>query len=223
MIWTRPQRPSSRWPMSRQQGQSHRPDRPRRRIARQRRQRGIRAAAANCRCRRCWKRGRCSMATGSSASCTARSRSHIYLARRYRNRRRRHHQDPFDRPARRSRLSEAVHDGGVGGAADRQPACAEALPAVAQAQLPLCGDRVHRRADADAMDDRQSEAGAGNRARHRRADRQRPARVPPQGDAAPGPPARQHHDRRNRNREDHRFRLDQDHRRRRGRAFRQPQ
>ena len=60
---------------------------------------------------------------------------------------------------------------------------------VAQAQLPLRRHRIHRRADAGAMDDRQSEAGAGDRARHRRADRQGPARVPPQGDAASGHPA----------------------------------
>ena len=124
------------------------------------------------------------------------SRSHIYLARRYRDRRRRHHQDSVDRPARRPRISEAVHDGGVGGAADRQPACAETLPAVAQAQFPLCRDRIYRRPDADAMDDRQSETDAGNGARHRRADRQRPAGVSPQGDAASGRQARQHHDRR---------------------------
>ena len=61
---------------------------------------------------------------------------------------------------------------------------------------------------------------AGNRARHRRADRQGPARLPPQGDAASGHPARQHHDRHDRHGEDHRFRFDQDHRRRRGRAVR---
>ena len=47
------------------------------------------------------------------------------------------------------------------------------------------------------------------------------ARLSPQGDAAPGPPARQHHDRQDRNGEDHRFRFDQDHRRRRSRAVRQ--
>ena len=65
------------------------------------------------------------------------SRSHIYLAVDIETDARGHHQDSVDRPARRSGLSEAVHDGGVGGAAHRQPACAEAVPAVAQAQLPL--------------------------------------------------------------------------------------
>ena len=64
---------------------------------------------------------------------------------------------------------------------------------------------------------------AGDRARHRRADRQGPARLPPQGDAASGHPARQHHDRHDRHGEDHRFRFDHDHRRRRGRAVRRPQ
>ena len=64
---------------------------------------------------------------------------------------------------------------------------------------------------------------ARDRARHRRADRQGPARVPPQGNAASGHPARQHHDRHDRHGEDHRFRFDQDHRRRRSRAVRRPQ
>ena len=92
------------------------------------------------------------------------------------------------------------------------------LLAVQKAQLPLCRDGIHRRADPDAMDDRQSEAGPGNGARHRRADRQGPARLSPQGDAASGSAARQHHDRQDRNGEDHRFRLDQNRRRRRGGA-----
>ena len=123
---------------------------------------------------------------------------------------------PVDRPARRSGLSEAIHDGGMGRPADRQPPCAQAAPAVAEPQLSLCRDRIHRWADADAMDDRQSEAGPGNGARHRRADRQGPAGLSPQGNAASGPAAGQHHDRQDRNGEDHRFRLDQGRRRRRG-------
>ncbi len=56
---------------SRQQGQSHRPDRPRRRIARRRRQRSVRAAARIAAAAAAWRRGRCSTATGSSANCTA--------------------------------------------------------------------------------------------------------------------------------------------------------
>ena len=48
-----------------------------------------------------------------------------------------------------------------------------------------------------------------DRARHRRADRQGPAGLPPHGDAASGPAARQHHDRQDRHGEDHRFRFDQ--------------
>ena len=39
-------------------------------------------------------------------------------------------------------LPEALHDGGVGRAAHRQRPCAEALPAVAQAQLPLRRHRI---------------------------------------------------------------------------------
>ena len=66
------------------------------------------------------------------------SRSHIYLAVDIETEAVGDHQDPVDRPARRPRLPEAVHDGRVGSAADRQPACAEALSAAAQAQLPLC-------------------------------------------------------------------------------------
>ena len=91
------------------------------------------------------------------------------------------------------------------------------VPAVAQAQLPLCRHRIRRRPDADAVDDRQSEAGPGDGARHHRADRQGPARVSPHGNAASGSAARQHHDRPHRHGEDHRLRLDQGCRRRRGR------
>ncbi len=65
------------------------------------------------------------------------SRSHIYLAVDIETDAVVTHQNSVDRSARRSRLSEAVHDGGVGGAAHRQPACAETLPAAAQAQLPV--------------------------------------------------------------------------------------
>ena len=137
-ISTRPRRPIVEQAYrARQPGQSHRPDRPRRRIARRRRQRGVRAAA----------RTAAAAAAGGAGGVrrlpdrprTARHQPQPHLSRRrHRNRRRGHHQDPLDRPARRSRLPEALHDGGVGGAADRQPACAEALPAAAQAQFPLC-------------------------------------------------------------------------------------
>ena len=54
---------------------------------------------------------------------------------RHRERRAGRPEDSVDRPARRSRLSEALHDGGVGRPAHQQRPCAEALPAVAQAQL----------------------------------------------------------------------------------------
>ena len=66
------------------------------------------------------------------------------------------------------------------------------------------------------------QAGSGNGARDRRANRQGLARLSPQGDAASGPQTRQHHDRQDGNGEDHRFRLDQDHGRRRSRAARRP-
>ena len=56
------------------------------------------------------------------------SRSHIYLAVDIETDDARHHQDPVNRSARRPCLSEAIHDGRVGGAADRQSACAETLP-----------------------------------------------------------------------------------------------
>ena len=76
------------------------------------------------------------------------------------------------------------------------------------AKLPVCRHGIRRWADLDPVDDRQSEPGPGNRARNRRADRQRAAGVSPDGDAASGPAARQHHDRQDRHGEDHRFRLD---------------
>ena len=129
--------------------------------------------------------------------------------RRQRRRRAGRHQDAVDRSARRPGLPAAIHDGGMDRAAHQQRPRAQAAPAVAEAQLPLCRHRIHRRPDPDAMDDRQSEAGPGNGARHRRADRQGPAGLPPAGNAAPGPAAGQHHDRQDRHGEDHRFRLDQ--------------
>ena len=55
------------------------------------------------------------------------SRSHIYLAVDTRRRRAGRHQDSIDRPARRPRLSAAVHDGGMGRPAHRQRPCPEAL------------------------------------------------------------------------------------------------
>ena len=76
-----------------------------------------------------------------------------------------------------------------------------------RAQLSIHGDRIHRRPDAASMAHRQSEAGGRNRARTHRADRERPARVPPPGDAAPGPAAAERDDRRHRHGEDHRLRL----------------
>ena len=116
-------------PSSRQRGQSHGPDRPRRRGARRRRQRSVRRSRANCRCRRCWKRGWCSTATGSCANCTARSRSHIYLAVDIETDALVTIKIPSIDLRDDPRLPEALHDGGVGGAAHQQPACAEALPA----------------------------------------------------------------------------------------------
>ena len=164
---------------------------------------------ANCRCRRCSKRGRCSTATGSSANCTApaaatsispsTSRPRTLVVIKIPS------IDLRDDPAylKRFMMEEWV------ARRINSAACAQALPAVAQAQFPLRRHRIHRRPDADAMDDRQSEADAGNGARHRRADRQGAAGLPPDGDAASGPAARQHHDRQDRHGEDHRFRLDQ--------------
>ena len=137
------------------------------------------------------------------------SRSHIYLAVDTETDDAGRPQDPVDRSARRPGLSQALHDGGMGRAAHQQRPCAQAVPAVAKAQLSLCRHGIHRRPDPDPMDDRQSEAGPGNRARNRRADRQGAAGLPPDGDAASGHPAGQHHDRQDRNGEDHRFRLDQ--------------
>ena len=81
---------------------------------------------------------------------TARLQPQPHLSRRrHRDRCGGHAQDSVDRFARRSRLSEAVHDGGMGGAAHRQPACAETLPADAQAQFSLRRDRIYRRPDAE--------------------------------------------------------------------------
>ena len=45
------------------------------------------------------------------------------------------------------------------------PHVVEAPPAVAKAQLPLCRNGIHRGANAPPVDDRQSEAGSGGRAR----------------------------------------------------------
>ena len=120
----------------RQRGQSHGPDRARRELPDERGQRSVRPA----------ERAAAAAAAGSADD--VRRLSHRARAawlepqphlsrRRHRDRCGRHPQDALDRSARRSGLSEALHDGGVGGAADRQPACAETVPAVAQAQLPL--------------------------------------------------------------------------------------
>jgi serine/threonine protein phosphatase PrpC len=58
-------------------------------------------------------------------------------------------------------------DGRVGRPPHRQSACPETLRAGAAAKLSVRRHRIRRRADADAMDDRQPQGGAGNRARHR--------------------------------------------------------
>ena len=133
----------------------------------------------NCRCRRCWRRAMVFDGYRIVREIHASSRSHIYLAVDIESDAAGRHQDSLDRPARRSGLSEALHDGRVGRPPHRQPACAEAAPADAKTQLSLCRDRIRRRADPDPVDDRQSEAGSGNGARHRRADRQGPARLSP--------------------------------------------
>ena len=96
-----------------------------------------------------------------------------YLSgRRHRKQHARRHQNSIHRPVRRPCLPQAFHDGRVGGPAYRQPACVEAVPAVAEAKLPLCRDGIHRRADLDPVDDRQPETRPRNRAQDRRADRQ---------------------------------------------------
>ena len=78
--------------------------------------------------------------------------------------------------------------------------------------------RIYRRADAGAMDDRQSEARPRDRARHRRADRQRPQAFHRKEmlhqDLRPANIMIDKH----RHGEDHRFRLDPRRRRRRSRA-----
>ena len=151
------------------------------------------------------------------------SRSHIYLAVDTETDALVAHQDSLDRPARRSILPEAVHDGGMGRPAHRQPARLEAAFAFQKTEFPVCGERIHRRANPDPMDDRQSKAGTGNGARHRRAGRPGSARLSPVGNAAPGFAAGKHHDRQDRNGQNHRFRFDQNHRRGRNRAVCRPQ
>ena len=204
-----------------QSRQSHRPDRQDRCFTRRRGQRGVRPAL----------RTAAAAAVGSADAVrrlphrqgTACLQPQPHLSRgRRRQRRTGRAEDSVDRSARRSRLPEAVHDGGVGRPAHQQRPCAETLPAVAQAQLPLRRHRIHRRPDAGAMDDRQSEAGSGDHPRHRRADREGIARLPPQGNAASGPAAGQCHDRQDRDGEDHRFRFRPGHRRGRGVAAGQP-
>ncbi|MFK4538951.1 serine/threonine protein phosphatase PrpC [Bradyrhizobium ottawaense] len=63
-------------------------------------------------------------------------------------------------------LSQALPDGGVDRAPDRQPSRAEAAVAVAAPQLSLCRDRIRRGADPEAVDDRQSAPRSRNRAWH---------------------------------------------------------
>ena len=88
-----------------------------------------------------------------------------------------------------------------------QPARAEALSANARAPLPVRRDGIRRGPDPRAVDDRQPAARPRDGARHRRADRPRPAGLPSPGDAASGPASREHHDRQDRHGEDHRLRL----------------
>ena len=119
---------SSKKPINRgQPRQPDRSDRADRRAAGPARPARSSARRPNCRCRRCWKRGWCSTATESSASCTAAAAATSIWPSDTRRRRAGGHQDPVDRPARRSGLSEALHDGGVGRPAHQQRPCPEAL------------------------------------------------------------------------------------------------
>ena len=163
-IWTGPPGPSSRRPTS-----NGSPDNLTVQIVRIDEVPARRGAAScsgrrpSCRCRRCSKREWCSTDTGSSASCTAAAAA-TSISR----------STPttdalvvLKIPSIDLRgdpdLSQALHDGGVGRAAHQQRACAEALPAVAEAQLSLRRHGIHRRADADPVDDRQSEARSRDR------------------------------------------------------------
>ena len=119
----------------RQHGQPHGPDRPHRRVAGRRGRRGVRAAASELPLPPLLEARMVFDGYRIVRELHASSRSHIYLAVDIETDTLVAHQDPVDRPARRPGLSEALHDGGMGRAAHRQPPRPEAVPAVAQAQL----------------------------------------------------------------------------------------
>ena len=103
---------------------------------------------------------------------------------------------------------QAIHDGGVGGPARQQRPRPESrrIQSRRQNYLYVVTEFVDGQTLTQWMIDN-PKPGPGNGARNCRADRQRAAGIPPPGDAAPGPAARQHHDRQDRDGEDHRFRL----------------
>ena len=89
------------------------------------RERGVRQQPS-CRCRRCSKPRKMFDGYRIVRELHGSSRSHIYLAVDSETDATGRPQDSVDRPARRSGLSEALHDGGVGRAPHQQPARAEA-------------------------------------------------------------------------------------------------
>ena len=203
---------------ARQRRQSHRPDRPHRRAARQRGERGVRPAERACRCRRCWSRGWCSTATASCASCTARAAATSISPSISRPMRASSLKIPSidlrDDPAYLKRfLMEEWVARRIDSPHVLKPCAAVAASATSSTSST---EYIDGQTLTQWMIDNPTPV-AGDGARHRRADRQGPARLSPQGDAAPGPAARQHHDRQDRHGEDHRFRLDP-----RSRAWRRP-
>ena len=102
------------------------------------------------------------------------SRSHVYLASYEDIARAGGHQDAVHGAAGRRRAPGAIPHGRLGGAAHQQCARDEGRGARAPAQLSIHGHRIHRRPDAEPVAHRQSEARGRNRARHHRADRERP-------------------------------------------------
>ena len=104
-------------------------------LPRRRGKRSVRTSRPSCRFLRCWKRGCCSTAIEIVREMHGSSRSHIYLAVDTDTERSRRPQDSIDRPARRSCLPEAVHDGRVGRPAHRQSARVEAPLAFPKTQL----------------------------------------------------------------------------------------
>ena len=155
----RPRRPSSRRRSARQRGQPHGPDRPRRRVADAVPPAKCSRSRPNCRCRRCWRRGRCSTATGSSANCTAAaaatsispstSKPTPLVALKIPS------IDLRDDPAY---LKRFMMEEWIARRIDSPHVLKPCLLQREGATILYVVDRIHRRADADAMDDRQSEA-----------------------------------------------------------------